>query len=54
MKKSLWWEEGNFCLAELGYRVILRHAKFQDVVMPVSGSNGRETQTICIKKVVEL
>lgn len=54
MKKSLEWEEGNFCFAELGYRVILRHAKFQDVVLPVGGSNGVEMQTICIEKVVKL
>lgn len=54
MKKSLGWEEGKFCFEELEYRVILRHAKFQDVVMPVGGLNGVEKQTICIQKVVKL
>lgn len=45
---------GKFCFTVLGHRVILRHDSFQDVVMPVGGSNGKEMQAMCIEKVMEL
>lgn len=52
-KKSVGWEEGTVRFIDLGYGVILKDAKFQDVVMPVGGSNGAEMKAICIEKVVE-
>lgn len=32
----------------------MKDAKFQDVVIPVGGSDGAEMKAICIEKVMEL